>query len=239
MTISGETIDYGPCAFVEAHDPKAVFSSIDSQGRYAFGNQPGIARWNLARLAETLLPLVDADSERAVALVTEVLEAFPARYQHHWLAGMRAKLGLASAQPDDLALVTDFLALLQAQALDFTLAFRGLAEPTDAPGYTRSLCLDVLAFDAWAARWHKRLAQESSSHASRALAMRQANPAYIPRNHRVEEALAAAVEHADYAPFEQLLAVLTQPFDTQAHWTAYAQPAPAAEQQGYRTFCGT
>ena len=224
MTLSGETIDYGPCAFMDAFDPATVFSSIDAQGRYAYAKQPGIAQWNLARLAETLLPLVDADSDRSVALVTEVLEAFPARYQHYWLDGMRRKLGLATAQDDDLALVNDFLALLQAQAVDFTQAFRGLAD-----GSSRDLFANRADFDAWASRWQARQPTVSN----------QANPVYIPRNHQVEAALEAAVRRADYAPFQRLLAVLLHPFDAQPEWAAYAQPATPAQAAGYQTFCGT
>ncbi len=227
MTLSGETIDYGPCAFMDAYDPATVFSSIDTQGRYAYANQPGIARWNLARLAECLLPLVDADSDRAVALVTEVLDVFPARYQQHWLDGMRRKLGLTTVQDDDLALVNDFLALLEAQAVDFTLAFRGLAD-----GSSRALFSAPADFDAWAARWQARQPALSKQ-------VNQANPVYIPRNHQVEAALEAAVRHADYAPFQRLLAVLQRPFDTQADAAAYALPATTEQAAGYQTFCGT
>jgi uncharacterized protein YdiU (UPF0061 family) len=227
MAICGETIDYGPCAFMDAFDPATVFSSIDHQGRYAYGNQPGIARWNLARLAETLLPLVDADSDRAVALVTEVLDAFPARYQQHWLDGMRRKLGLAVAQDEqegDLALANDFLALLEAHQVDFTLAFRGLAD-----GSSRALFGTPVDFDAWAARWQAR----------QPVVAAQANPVYIPRNHQVEAALDAAVRRADYVPFQRLLALLQRPFDVQAASEAYAQPATSAQAAGYQTFCGT
>ena len=243
MAVSGETIDYGPCAFMDTFDPATVFSSIDHQGRYAYANQPLIARWNLARLAETLLPLIDADSDRAVGRVTEVLEAFPARYQQHWLDGMRRKLGLASEQADDLALAQDFLAAMQGQSVDYTLALRDLAElaanPSDSALRTRFN--DPAALDAWLPRWQARCAQEPVAAADRAAAMRRASPLYIPRNHLVEAALSAAVERGDYAPFEALLAVLQHPFDAQPGREAYAQPAPAAAaaQQGYRTFCGT
>ena len=244
MALSGETIDYGPCAFMDQYDPATVFSSIDHQGRYAYGNQPAIARWNLARLAETLLPLVHADGDQAVALVTEVLDLFPDRYQQHWLDGMRRKLGLASAQEDDLVLAQGFLATLQDQAVDYTQAFRALADLVDAPGSPAAQALrarfsDTSALDTWLSRWHARQGQDPMPAAQRAQAMRQVNPAYIPRNHRVEEALAAAVERGDYAPFERLLVVLSRPFDAQADFAAYAEPAPAAMQQGYRTFCGT
>ncbi len=239
MTLSGETIDYGPCAFMDAYDPSTVFSSIDHHGRYAYGNQPPIAQWNLARLAEALLPLVDADRDRAVAAVTKVLHAFPVQYEQRWLGEMRKKLGLVSEHADDLVLVNDFLALLQAQAVDFTQAFRGLGETVDSPAHARNLFLDIAAFDAWASRWHKRLAQDVATPGSRAAAMQQVNPVYIPRNHKVEEALTAAVERGDYAPFEQLLAVLSQPFTAQNEWLAYAQPATQAQAHGYQTFCGT
>jgi uncharacterized protein YdiU (UPF0061 family) len=244
MALSGETIDYGPCAFMDQYDPATVFSSIDHQGRYAYGNQPAIARWNLARLAETLLPLVHADSDQAVALVTEVLDLFPDRYQQHWLNGMRRKLGLVSAQDDDAVLAQGFLATLQEQAVDYTQAFRALADLVDAPTNSQVTLLrdrfsEPAAFDTWVARWQARYSQDPMAPAQRAQAMRQANPVYIPRNHRVEEALAAAVERSDYAPFERLLAVLSRPFEFHADFAAFADPAPAAEQQGYRTFCGT
>jgi uncharacterized protein YdiU (UPF0061 family) len=228
---------------MDAYHPDTVFSSIDTRGRYAYANQPPIAQWNLARLAEALLPLVEANADRAVAQVTEVLEAFPSRYQAYWLDAMRRKLGLATAQPDDLSLVNDFLGLLETQAVDFTLAFRGLSEAAEDPAYSRNLFTDLAGFDTWAARWRERLSQEPSGAngqgATHADAMRRVNPAYVPRNHRVEEALAAAVERGDHGPFEQLLAVLTHPFDARAEWAAYGQPASAAEAEGYRTFCGT
>ncbi len=243
MTISGETIDYGPCAFMEAYDPMAVFSSIDHHGRYAFGNQPPIAAWNLARLAETLLPLIAADDTepamaRAVAQATEVIEAFPALYREALVAGQRAKLGLADAMPDDAALADDWLALLHAQGVDFTLAWRRLAdaaEGDEAP--LRALFRERAAPDAWLARWHARLEGEGA--AGRAARMRRVSPWVIPRNHRVEEALAAASDREDLAPFEQLLAALRRPYDETGGNARYAEPAPAAVTACYRTFCGT
>ncbi|MFZ4289194.1 protein adenylyltransferase SelO [Variovorax sp. HJSM1_2] len=239
MTLSGETIDYGPCAFMNQYDPSTVFSSIDHHGRYAYGNQPPIAQWNLARLAEALLPLVDADRDKAVAAVTKVLHSFPVLYEQRWLALMRQKLGLEAAQEDDLTLVNDFLALLQAQGVDFSQAFRGLGEDVDSRAHARNLFIDLAAFDAWTSRWHRRLAKEVATPGSRAGAMQQVNPVYIPRNHKVEEALAAAVERRDFAPFEQLLTVLSQPFSTRVEWAEYAQPATPAQALGYQTFCGT
>jgi len=252
MAISGETIDYGPCAFMEAYDPAAVFSSIDLQGRYAFGNQPNIACWNLARLAETLVPLLSDDREQAVAMATEVIVAFPAQYRRHLLRGQRAKLGLRRDAPDDdsadTALVEDWLTLLHAERVDFTLGWRRLADAAagdEAP--LRALFADARAPDAWLARWPDRCASESGNakQASaiagieRAKAMRSVNPIVIARNHRVEEALAAASDQGDLVPFQRLLDALLQPYDESPALAPYAKPAPAAVTARYRTFCGT
>ena len=243
MTISGETIDYGPCAFMEAYDPGAVFSSIDQQGRYRYANQPSIARWNLARLAECLLPLIDTDTDRAVALATEVLDAFPATFEAERLRGLRAKLGLRTARDEDAALAQDWLALLEAQQLDHTLAWRRLAdaaEGRDAP--LRDELVDRAAGDAWLARWRARCEAEDGEgdvHAARAQAMRAVNPLVIPRNHRVEEALAAATEHDDLGPFEALLAAVRRPYEAVPGHERYAEPAPREVTANYRTFCGT
>jgi len=244
MTLSGETIDYGPCAFMDRYDPATVFSSIDQRGRYAYVNQPLIAGWNLTRLAEALLPLLGEDQERAVAQSLEVLGTFQDRYQHYWLQGMRQKLGLARVAADDLALATDFLATMQGQGVDYTQAFRRLADAAADTGLAadaglRQLYADDAALKAWLPRWRSRLQSEPGDAAQRALAMRAVNPVYIPRNHKVEEALDAAVERGDYAPFEKLLAVLQRPFDEQPGLAAYAEPAPAHESAGYQTFCGT
>lgn len=241
MTISGETIDYGPCAFMEAYDPGAVFSSIDTHGRYAYANQPLIARWNLARLAEALLPLVDPDDpQRAVARATEVIDAFPARHEHHWLNGAREKLGLARAEEGDATLVQDWLALLQAQAIDHTLAWRTLAEAVADEGFRlQALFEDTRPLMEWLSRWRQRAALEASPPSERAARMRRASPAYIARNHRVEEALAAASMDGDLAPFNRLLDVLAQPFDERPGLEAYLTPAPPEVTAQYRTFCGT
>ncbi len=250
MTISGETIDYGPCAFLEAYDPAAVFSSIDRSGRYAYGQQPQIARWNLARLAESLLPLMaDADDERAVRRavdqVTEVIDAFPSRYADALLSGQRAKLGLQGrAMADDRTLAEAWLALLASQRVDFTLAWRHLADAADGDeGTLRSLFSDTAGLDAWLQAWRARcLADDVDSPApvrSRAAAMRAVSPWVIPRNHRVEEALAAASEHDDLGPLQALLAAVRQPFDQTAAHAAFAEPAPAAVTACYRTYCGT
>jgi uncharacterized protein YdiU (UPF0061 family) len=244
MTLSGETIDYGPCAFMDHYNPATVFSSIDEQGRYAYSNQPPIANWNLSRLAEALLPLLGEDQDKAVAQAMEVLEAFQSRYQFYWLQGMRQKLGLLQEQADDLALATDFLKSMEGQGVDFTQAFRRLSDTAEAAdasreGLLRKLYADDTALDAWLPRWRVRQNAESVVPVQRAQAMRAVNPVYIPRNHRVEEALAAATDLGDYAPFEKLLTVLQKPYDEQMALSAYADPAPAGESAGYQTFCGT
>ena len=239
MVISGETIDYGPCAFMDHYDPATVFSSIDTQGRYAYGNQPRIAQWNLARLAETLLPLIDAETNRAIARATEVVNAFSDQYERHWLRGMRAKLGLVSEDEADVNLVAGFLTAMEGRKVDYTLAFRYLADAAlgqEEP--VRTLFADPSAYDLWSEHWRARLSREGVAPLARAQAMRRANPAFIARNHRVEEALSAAVEHGDYGPFETLLNILSRPFDDQPEFAAFAEPAPEGRGR-YQTFCGT
>ncbi|MBL8307630.1 MAG: YdiU family protein [Rubrivivax sp.] len=243
MTISGETIDYGPCAFMEGYDPATVFSSIDHGGRYAYGNQPHIARWNLARLAEALLPLMASEDDepavqRAVAQVTEVIDEFPALYAQALLQGQRAKLGLRTAQDGDATLAEDWLALLQAQGVDFTLAWRRLADAAAGDANPlRALFAEGAALNPWLARWAARCAAEGDP--GRAARLRAVNPWVIPRNHRVEEALAAASEHDDLAPLQRLLAALRSPFDESPSSLRFAEPAPPQLTAGYQTFCGT
>jgi serine/tyrosine/threonine adenylyltransferase len=230
MTISGETIDYGPCAFMDAYDPHTVFSSIDSGGRYAYGNQPAIAQWNLARLAEALLPLLAADAEQAVALATESLGAFDPQYQGAWSAGMRAKLGLPRGVKDPAPVIDELLGLLAQSRVDYTSFFRHLGRA--ARGDTepaRGLFLDLAGFDAWLGRWRAT--------GPDADAMDRANPVYIPRNHLVEEALAAATA-GDVSPLQQLLVAVTAPSDERPGLERYAAPAPD-DRGDYRTFCGT
>ncbi len=233
MVISGETIDYGPCAFLDGYGPDVVFSSIDSHGRYAYGNQPVIAQWNLARLAECLLGLIDEDTDRAIAKATEVVNGFMPQYQTAWLAGMRRKFGLAGEDAADLALAEDILAVMHAQRVDFTLFFRHLAKAAagdDAP--LRALFSDPAPLVRWLAGWRARLEPDAAP------GMNQTNPAYIPRNHLVEAALDAAVAQKDMAPFQTLLDVLGDPFTERAGLEAYTQPAP--ESFGpFQTFCGT
>jgi serine/tyrosine/threonine adenylyltransferase len=225
-TISGETIDYGPCAFLDEFDPGTVFSSIDHRGRYAYGNQPAIVQWNLARLAETLLPLIDENADAAVAAATEVLSGFAAAYERHAAAGMAAKLGITTP---DRELGTDLLELLRAQRVDFTLFFRALAA-----GSARSLFTEPERFDGWAAR---REALLPADRAGVVAAMNRVNPAYIPRNHRVEEALTAATA-GELGPFRRLLDVVSRPYQERPGLEGYAGPAPAGSAP-HITYCGT
>ena len=231
MTISGETIDYGPCAFLNVFDPTTVFSSIDELGRYAYGNQPAIAEWNLARFAETLLPLLHDEQEQAIALALDSLSGFARRYDQAWSAGMRAKLGLAGGRDDTVVapLVTDLLGLMRDNHLDHTSWFRGLgAVARGDVEAVRSTVLDLAGFDAWADRW-RALGPDAD-------AMDRVNPVYIPRNHLVEEALAAATG-GDLTPLDRLLEAVTRPFDERPGLERYAEPGP--QDAGYRTFCGT
>jgi uncharacterized protein YdiU (UPF0061 family) len=240
MTISGETIDYGPCAFIDAYDPKAVFSSIDQWGRYAYGNQPVIAQWNLARFAETLLELIDpADGDNAVRLATAEIDRFPQKYQRAWLNEMRRKLGLLTPEEGDLALATDLHAAMAGRNVDFTKLFRALAsaargDAAQAPG----LFSDATDYERWLPRWLERLVREPDGAAGAAERMDAANPVYIPRNQKVEAALAAAVAAGDLAPFNTLLALLRAPFTPAPGAEDFAEPPPAGAPRCV-TFCGT
>jgi uncharacterized protein YdiU (UPF0061 family) len=232
MTISGETIDYGPCAFLEAFDPATVYSSIDHGGRYAYGNQPAVAEWNLARLVEALLPLISDDQEQAVALAVESLGGFRPQYDAAWSTGMRAKLGLLDGLDDAVVspLVDELLRLLQADRVDHTSFFRRLAVAARGDAEpTRLLFLDLGGFDRWLARW-RALGPDAD-------AMDRVNPLYIPRNHLVEEALTAATE-GDLDPLNRLLDAVTSPYDERPGLERYAAAAPA-DFGAYRTFCGT
>src|ERR687890_289051 len=218
MSIAGETIDYGPCAFMDAYDPATVFSSIDQQGRYAYGNQPRIALWNLTQLAETLLPLLSDDVEKAVEEANQVLDGFPSLFQSAYQTGLSRKLGLLTEKEKDAGLAGDLLKLMTENQADFTLTFRHLADAAAAPEgdeAVRNLFVNPQAYDGWAARWRERLAQEPQDPAEPRTAMRAVNPAFIPRNHRVEAMIQAAVERNDFAPFEELLRVLSRPFEDQ------------------------
>jgi uncharacterized protein YdiU (UPF0061 family) len=242
MSIAGETIDYGPCAFMDAYDPATVYSSIDSFGRYAYGNQPRIAQWNLARLAETLLPLLAEDQDTAVGIANEAIGAFAGRFQTAYAVGLRRKLGLFQERQDDGDLAQDLLDRMAGNGADFTLTFRRLSDAavsTDGDAAVRSLFTDPTAYDGWATTWRRRLADDGeASGERRAAAMRAVNPAFIPRNHLVEEALSAAVNNGDFSAFEKLLAVLSRPYDDRPPHRLYAEP-PRPDQVVRQTFCGT
>jgi uncharacterized protein YdiU (UPF0061 family) len=237
-SISGETIDYGPCAFMDHYDPGQVFSSIDEQGRYAYANQPRIALWNLTRLAECLLPLMSDDQEKAIAEAQEILGAFPEKFAAAYQAGLRRKIGLFTARDGDEALVQDLLDAMAQGKADFTLTFRRLGDAAAGDASeVRALFAEPAAFDEWVARWQKRIADEPQSAAERQGAMRAVNPAFIPRNHRIEAVIVAAT-NGDTAPFEELLKVLAKPYEDQPEFAAYADP-PKPEERVCQTFCGT
>jgi len=228
VSIAGETIDYGPCAFMDAYHPETVFSSIDRLGRYAYGKQPQIAGWNLARLGEALMPLFDDNEEKALEQANESLKRYGDLFGAAYLGGLRRKFGLFTEHDDDHALIQGFLKLLMDNGIDYTLAFRRLGNgemPVD---------------DAdWTARYRARLALEPQDEATRRAAMQAVNPLYIPRNHRVEAALKAAIENDDYGPFEELLVVLARPFEERAEFAAYAEPPSEDDRRNFRTYCGT
>ena len=239
MAVSGETIDYGPCAFMDSYDPATVFSSIDTGGRYAYGQQPLVAQWNLARFAETLIGLLDALND-PVDVLTERLQGFPQLYAEYWLSGMRNKLGLTTENEDDLELANDLLMQMKLQSVDYTLAFRRLSGAArGTPETFTALFSEPTEIAPWLDRWHKRTALEDSSNDERAEAMDRINPIYIPRNHKIEEALGAASIEGDLAPTEKMLAVLADPFEERDGLDDYAQPAPTDFADSFRTFCGT
>jgi len=233
VSIAGETIDYGPCAFMDAYNPETVFSSIDQYGRYAYGKQPQIGGWNMARLGEALMPLFSDDPDDALKQANDSLQTYQPRFGRELMAGLRRKLGLFTEQEGDGELAQDFLNILNDHGTDFTLAFRRLGD-----GTARGLFEEPAAFDAWAGRWHARIASEPQDEATRRAAMQAANPLYIPRNYRVEAALTAAIEDGDYGPFDELQAVLARPYEERPEFAAYAEP-PGPDQRTYRTFCGT
>jgi uncharacterized protein YdiU (UPF0061 family) len=241
MSVAGETIDYGPCAFMDTYHPATVFSSIDEHGRYAFGNQSPIARWNLARFAEALLPLLAENQDEAVSIAQDALGRFDLQFQANLVAGFRRKLGLATEEAEDVELIKALLDTMQRGEADFTLVFRrlseadGQAESTEA---CRSLFANPAEFDAWEGRWRQRLSQEPASGEARQDAMLRANPLFIPRNHLVEAVIQSAVERDDFAPFTTLLDVLAKPFEAQPGHEDYTRP-PAAHERVLATFCGT
>ncbi|HEY9282921.1 MAG TPA: YdiU family protein [Pyrinomonadaceae bacterium] len=242
MSVAGETIDYGPCAFMDAYDPGAVFSAIDRHGRYAYSNQPAIGGWNLTRLAECLLPLLADDTDAAVAEAEQALDAYASFFERAYLGGLRLKLGLLTEREGDAELARDLLRAMGTNGADFTLTFRRLSDAAsgqeDGADGVRSLFADSSAYDEWEPRWRHRLEQEPADAATRRAAMLAVNPAFIPRNHRVEAVIRAAVDEDDFAPFHELVAVLSNPFEAQPAFARYADP-PADHERVLRTFCGT
>ncbi|KQQ74079.1 hypothetical protein ASF70_09990 [Rhizobium sp. Leaf321] len=238
MTISGETIDFGPCAFLDEYNPMKVFSSIDRQGRYAYRNQPGIGQWNIARLAEALVPLIDADEEKAVGAANSVLKAFGDTFQAHWIEVFRAKLGLVTARDGDGDLVQGLLSAMEENEADFTRTFRALCNAAEGHDDDLLACFaDPSKLREWLPKWNERLAEEGRSPADVATEMRGVNPWLIARNHRIEEAIAAA-NYGDFSFFEKLVEALEKPFEERPEFADYAI-APTAEQKVARTFCGT
>jgi uncharacterized protein YdiU (UPF0061 family) len=234
MTISGETIDYGPCAFMDSYDPATVFSSIDRYGRYAYGNQPKIAAWNLARFAETLLPLLHNDEEQAVKLAQDAVSDFAVLYQNNWLAGMRAKLGIFNEEPQDESLIEDLLSIMHKYSADYTNTFRALTFDK----LSNIVMSDTSEFKQWYTKWKKRLGRQPQSKDSSHQLMKDSNPAIIPRNYRVEEALEAAVKQSDYSVMEKLLNVLSNPYAHSPEQEDYSMPSGPSKEP-YITFCGT
>jgi len=238
MTISGETIDFGPCAFLDEYNPMKVFSSIDRQGRYAYRNQPGIGQWNIARLAEALVPLIDADEEKAVGAANSVLKAFGDTFQAHWIEVFRAKLGLVTARDGDGDLVQGLLSAMEENEADFTRTFQALCNAAEGHDDDLLACFaDPSKLREWLPKWNERLAEEGRSPADVATEMRGVNPWLIARNHRIEEAIAAA-NYGDFSFFEKLVEALEKPFEERPEFADYAI-APTAEQKVARTFCGT
>jgi uncharacterized protein YdiU (UPF0061 family) len=232
MAISGDTIDYGPCAFIDVYHPNTVFSSIDEHGRYAFANQPRIAQWNLARFAETLLPLIDDDPETAAAIATEALNGFGALFEDAFLVRMRAKLGLQTARAGDLDLIQNFLTVMAKGEADFTLTFRRLSA-----GSANAEFHDPVPFQEWEVAWRLRLAEEGATPETRRLVMQAANPWIIPRNHRIEAVIQTAIA-GDFGPFHTMMAALARPFEERPEYATITQP-PLPDERVERTFCGT
>jgi len=246
MSIAGETIDYGPCAFMDAYDHDRVFSAIDSGGRYAYSNQPTIGLWNLTRLAETILPLLAEDTDAAVEVAQDVLKTYLESYHINWLAGMRAKCGLTEnldkSKNDDKALIEELFNTMAANNADFTLTFFYLSLMTEQPleqdNHIRALFDNPTQFDEWAVKWRKRLRDESTTDGERQAEMQMVNPVYIPRNHQIEAAIRAAEDHDDYSVFHDLHEVLQNPYAQQDGKDSYMLP-PEPDEVVRQTFCGT
>ncbi len=242
MSIAGETIDYGPCAFMDHYAHDQVYSSIDRHGRYAYNNQPNIGLWNLTRLAESILPLLGVTTESAVEAAKDALEKYAGRYADYWLEGMRAKTGLATRLHEDKVLINELFEVMAANRADFTLTFHYLsllaADPADEDGDLRALFEDPAPIDRWLHNWRSRLKKENSIDAGRQTRMQAVNPVYIPRNHQIEAAIRAAEDHGDFSVFHELHAVLQTPYERQPNKDVYMQP-PEPDEVVQQTFCGT
>ena len=240
-SIAGETIDYGPCAFMDTYAPATVYSSIDHAGRYAYGNQPRVAQWNLARFAEAVLPLLARDEDQAVVAAKESLGSFTPTFRAAYHSGLLRKIGLVTEREGDAALAQGLLERMSENAADFTLTFRRLctaAEGVDGDAAMHSLLAGASTYDAWAARWRERITGDTVDPDTRCAIMRAVNPAFIPRNHIVEAALNAAVVHQDFTLFEELLEVLSRPYEDKPRYERYALP-PTSEERVQQTYCGT
>jgi uncharacterized protein YdiU (UPF0061 family) len=239
MAISGETIDYGPCAFMDAYNPATVFSSIDVNSRYAYGNQPAILTWNLTRLAETLIPLVNKDKDESIKLLTEVLQLIKPVYTNYWLSLMRSKIGLSKEEQNDIELITNLLEIMEEEKADFTNSFRLLSKALIGDTQSiRKLFNNSRRFDGWMMVWQERISQEGVAEEKIATSMNKINPIYIPRNHKVEEVLKAAVNENDMKPFSSLYSILQNPYKEIIGLESFSEPAPESNIP-YKTFCGT
>jgi uncharacterized protein YdiU (UPF0061 family) len=239
MSISGETIDYGPCAFMNTYNPETVFSSIDVQGRYAFQNQPSILTWNLTRLAETFIPLVDNNKDGSVKLLTEVLQLIKPVYTNYWLSIMRSKIGLSKEEHNDIELIAQFLEIMAEEKADFTLSFRMLSKALIGDkSKIKKLFSNSRRLDGWIMLWQERVSQENIAVETIANSMDKINPLYIPRNHKVEEALDEAVFKNNMRSFNIMLSVMQNPYDEIESNKSFAE-APISQDKSYKTFCGT
>ena len=239
IAISGETIDYGPCAFMDAYNPATVFSSIDVNSRYAYGNQPAILTWNLTRLAETLIPLVNKDKDESIKLLTEVLQLIKPVYTNYWLSLMRSKIGLSKEEQNDIELITNLLEIMEEEKADFTNSFRLLSKALIGDTQSiRKLFNNSRRFDGWMMIWQERISQEGVAEEKIATSMNKINPIYIPRNHKVEEVLKAAVNENDMKPFSSLYSILQNPYKEIIGLESFSEPAPESNIP-YKTFCGT
>ena len=240
-SISGETIDYGPCAFMDSYDPATVFSSIDHHGRYAYGNQPNIAQWNIACLGECLLPLIHPDRNKAIGIAEEILDSFQDKFRKYWLSGMYKKIGLTQNEPEDINLLEQLLELMKENKTDYTLTFRYLSDAIENDTGNSNFEKQFLSqnkISGWLVNWRKRLKIQSTSFKKIKMSMQKENPAFIPRNHRIEKAIYEAVDNNDYSYMDHLILLLNKPYQDQPNNSEYMHP-PEKPDHNYQTFCGT